>query len=379
MRSVTLQRAAAVLVALVLGACASSSPPVETPDPGGEPPPPMMRNGDKDHGEYVEVEVFYATDRSRGSSTEPNNFYASGRGKLEYGVTGVSIPRRHKRGELESPVWWKLEFTEDPARHVVLLNVSPMTPAEFHSGVATRTSATGQRNVLVFVHGFNVTFSDAVRRTAQIAYDLQFLGAPITFSWPSQGSPLPLGYTTDETNVEWTEPHLKKFLLDLKAGVGNDVRIHLVAHSMGNRALTKVLRAIAAETNEALFSQVVLAAPDIDRDVFERDIATAVVKTTRRTTLYASSQDRALMFSKTVHTFARAGQSTPPLVFAEGMDTVDASGIDTSALGHSYIASEPLLLNDLFMLIRHDLKPLERNLRAYPPPPERLRYWSFIR
>jgi len=359
-------RAAAVLAALALAACTSSAPPA-------------ARNGDKDRGEYVEVEVFYATDRSRGGSTAANDYYATGRGKLEYGVTGVSIPRRHKQGELEAPVWWKLELSEDPARHVALLSVTPMTPAAFHSGVAKRTSAAGQQNVLVFVHGFNVTFPDAVRRTAQIAYDLQFLGAPMTFSWPSQGSPTPLGYTTDETNIEWAEPHLKRFLLDLKAGLGREVRIHLVAHSMGNRALTKALRSIAAETQGALFSQVILAAPDIDREVFERDLAPAVVRTARRTTLYASSDDRALMFSETVHSYARAGQSSAPLVFVPGLDTVDASGIDTSALGHSYIAAEPLLLKDLFMLIRYDLRPLERNLRGFPPAPGQHRYWSFAR
>ena len=388
---------AAALAVSVLAACAlydvseqpstdvavqpAPPPPKPKPKPRAAPkksaPPLATRNGDKDPAAFVEVEVFYATDRSRSGATAPNDFYAAGRGKLEYGVSGVSIPRRHKRGELEAPAWWKLEFSEDPARHIVLLSVTPMTSVDFHNGVAQRASVAGQGNVLVFVHGFNVTFPDAVRRTAQIAYDLQYSGTPITYSWPSQGSPAPLGYTTDETNVEWTEPHLKQFLLDLKAGVGSDVRIHLLAHSMGNRALTKVLRSIAAQTDGALFSQVILAAPDIDREVFERDIAPAVVKTARRTTLYASSQDRALMFSETVHSYVRAGQSSQPLVFVQGLDTVDASGIDTSTLGHSYIATEPLLLDDLFKLIRHEMRPLERNLRALPPGQQR--YWSFVR
>lgn len=87
------------------------------------------------------MEVFYATDRERSGSTTPNDFYAAGRGELAYGVAGVSIPRRHERGELEAPVWWKLEFSEDPARHVVLLSVEPMKPADFHGGVANRTIA----------------------------------------------------------------------------------------------------------------------------------------------------------------------------------------------------------------------------------------------
>jgi len=350
------------------------APPQRVPDDLGSTMGGGPAGVDRD---YVEVEVFYATDRAKTGSPQPANFYGAGRGALEYGVAGVSIPRRHQKGQLESPSWWRLEFTQDPAHHIVLLSVKPMEAAAFHGGVAARTGVDGQRNVLVFVHGFNVTFEDAVRRTGQIAYDLQFPGTPIAYSWPSQGTAAPLGYTTDETNVEWTEPHLRQFLVDLKAGLGGNVRIHLVAHSMGNRALTKVLRSLAADAKTAMFNQVVLAAPDIDRDVFERDLAPQVVRTARRTTLYASSQDRALMLSEKVHSYVRAGQSEQPLVFVQGLDTVDASGVDTSALGHSYIGDEPLLLNDLFLLIRHNLAPGERNLRALPPGQQR--YWTFTR
>jgi esterase/lipase superfamily enzyme len=344
-----------------------------------EPEPPLDTVRGRPRGvDFVEVEVFYATDRLRTGSTEPVSFYGTGRGALEYGVASVSIPERHKRGELESPSWWRrIIFSPDPSRYMTLLDVSPMTSSEFRHSVVARTGTASQRNIFVFIHGFNVTFEDAVRRTAQIAYDLQFPGTPITYSWPSQGSTAPFGYTTDENNVEWTEPHLRQFLLDLKAGLSGDVRIHLIAHSMGNRALTKVLQSLGGNTKTALFNQVVLAAPDIDREVFERDIAPAMVRTAARTTMYASSQDRALMLSEKVHSYVRAGQSHPPLVFVQGMDTVDASGVDTSTLGHSYLADEPLLLNDLFLLIRHNLAPGDRNLRGLPPGQQR--YWSFLR
>lgn len=348
-----------------------------------EPEPPLdnVRGrgpGGKTGADFVEVEVFYATDRSRSGSTTPASFYGTGRGALEYGVASVSIPARHKRGELESPSWWRrIVFSPDPSRYVMLLDVSPMKPADFHRSVVARTGPTSQRNIFVFIHGFNVTFEDAVRRTAQIAYDLQFPGTPITYSWPSQGTAAPFGYTTDETNIEWTEPHLRQFLVDLKSGLSGDVRIHLIAHSMGNRALTKVLQSLARDAKTALFNQVVLAAPDIDREVFERDIAPAIVRAASRTTMYASSHDRALMLSEKVHSYVRAGQSNPSLVFVHGLDTIDASGIDTSALGHSYIADEPLLLQDLFLLIRHNLAPGDRNLRALPPGQQR--YWSFLR
>lgn len=326
--------------------------------------------------DYVEVEVFYATDRARSGRPAPKDFFGSGRGSLEYGTAGVSIPRRHQAGELESPVWWRFEFTEDPAKHVVLLGLQTATADQFHEAIAARTAPVASRNVFVFVHGFNVTFEDAVRRTAQLAYDLKFPGPPVTYSWPSQGSLSPIGYTTDENNVEWTEPHLKQFLVDLKRRVGSDVRIHVLAHSMGNRALTKVMRALAAESDVPVFSQVVLAAPDIDREVFERDIAPVMVRAARGTTLYASSQDRALMFSAEVASYPRAGQSTPPLISVSGLDTIDATGVDTSALGHSYFAV-PKVMSDIVQLMRDGMNPDQRKLRPMPPPPESRRYWMF--
>jgi len=151
----------------------------------------------------------------------------------------------------------------------------------------------------VFVHGFNVTFEDA---RAQDGADGPRPALPrgahhLQLALPGIGKPL--DYTADEATVEWTEPHLMQFLRI--AGPRRRGRIHLIAHSMGNRALTKVLRSIAAESPPVVFNQVILAAPDIDAEVFERDIAPAMAEGRQRVTLYASSDDEALVVSKTVH------------------------------------------------------------------------------
>ena len=361
---------------------APPSAPVAQPAPAPVPPAapkpapapedtraPAAKNGGGGTAKqnYVEVEVFYATDRARTGKPLPAQYFGSKRGKLQFGLCSVSIPKRHTRGELESPVWWKLEFSKDPAKHVVLLSRTSLEQAAFYNRLRATADA---RDLLVFVHGFNVTFEVAVRRTAQIAHDLRFPGVPITYSWPSQGSAKPLDYTADEATVEWTEPHLKQFLKDLRARAGSG-RVHLIAHSMGNRALTKVLRSLAAESPPVVFNQVILAAPDIDAEVFERDIAPAMLKAAQRVTLYASSDDEALAVSKTVHGYARAGQSGDQLTLVSGLDTVDASGIDTSLLGHSYFANQ--LVEDLYALLRNGLPPAERRLD--PREKQGLRYW----
>jgi esterase/lipase superfamily enzyme len=103
--------------------------------------------------------------------------------ELKFGMCEVSIPGgdRHNIGRLEAPSVWRLEFREDPAKHIVLLGVRPQSKIEFFEAVQTRVNDSAAKDAFVFVHGYNVSFEDAARRTGQLAYDLQFDGAPILY------------------------------------------------------------------------------------------------------------------------------------------------------------------------------------------------------
>lgn len=117
----------------------------------------------------------------------PELAYGNKRGEeLQLGTCQVSIPRDHQVGEVESPSILRLEFREDPERHVVLLDVVSQPAEEFYADLKACVGQSQQKDAFVFVHGFNVTFEDAARRTAQIAYDVKFEGVPIFYSWPSQ-------------------------------------------------------------------------------------------------------------------------------------------------------------------------------------------------
>ncbi len=343
-------------------------------EPSPPKPGPAMANGKSE--KYAVVPVFYATDRKVTGEALPAGFYGTERGPLDLGVCEISIPRDHRMGKLESPSILKLEFHENPARHIVLLAVTPLSGEAFYSQLGARLEQSQQRGVFVFVHGFNVTFEDAARRTAQIAYDLGFNGAPILYSWPSQGA---LGeYTVDETNVEWTIPHLKLFLKEIVARSGART-IHLIAHSMGNRALARALQEIALEQARteqvAAFREIVLTAPDIDAEVFQ-GLASEIKKTGARVTLYASSNDEALRISQEIHGNPRAGESGDRIVVLPGMDTVDVSAVDTSLLGHSYYGDNRSVLADLFRLLQEGKPPGERP-RLLPKEKNGLRFWEF--
>ena len=334
--------------------------------PGGEP--------------YAVVEVFFATDRKATGATAAAEVFSGlrGDGKLAYGRCRVSIPRDHRLGRLEKPSLWRFEFRQDPEKHVVLLAVERQDHDRFFADLAARVRAGERREVLLFVHGFNVTFEDAARRTAQIAYDLDFDGAAAFYSWPSRGSKL--AYTRDEDSVEWTKPHLVSFLRELARDSGAE-RIHLIAHSMGNRALTAALQQIALAMGAAgagagapKFHEVILTAPDVDAEVF-RDLAGEMMPAARHMTLYASRKDEALKLSHGVHGYPRAGDVDPEIVVVPGLDSVDASEVDTSFLGHSYFGDERSVVSDILLLLRNGLAPRDRGLR--PRECTAGRFWIF--
>lgn len=312
---------------------------------------------------HATMRVFYATDRAAApdfTGTPVAERYGAARGKLEYGVAEVSIPAAHKAGVLEAPSIWRLEFSEDPSLHVVLLSLQRRSSALFFSELSQRVARSKGSNAFLFVHGYNVSFADAARRTAQMSYDLSFDGAAVFYSWPSQAS-LP-GYTVDESNIEWSTTHIKEFLVDF-AEKSRAENLYLIAHSMGNRGLTRALQALVVERPDlrGRFREIILAAPDIDAEVFRRDLAPALRQAGKRVTLYASSNDLALKASKQVHGYARAGDSGDGLMVLPGIETIDATGVDESTLAHSYFVESKPVIRDILDLLRHSLPAGRRN------------------
>lgn len=325
--------------------------PGETPQLPGEPEP------------YSTVRVFYGTDRAREflgpdwlRERDDGDAYGGRRGVLELGVAEVSIPLEHEPGELEAPGLFE---RADPEKHVLLLTVTPAKREAFVADVRSVLAGLDDQSALVFVHGYNVSFEDAARRAAQMVHDLHYGGLPALYSWPSQGSLE--AYAVDEANNRWTVPHLQEFfeLLSAEAGVET---IHVVAHSMGNRAMTEVLRRFATERrfeqpeDRPSFGKIVLAAPDVDADVFRLEIAPALAELSSSVTLYASSADQALRASKKFHGTVRAGDLSDGVVIADRLVTIDASEVDTSllrliSLGHSYFADKVSVLSDIRQLL----------------------------
>ncbi len=326
---------------------------------------PILLDGRGDEPPYAEVRVYYATDRNDSGDAETADRFGGYRGSdVSYGSGIVSIPRDHRMGELERPSVVRFQFRENPQKHVVLLKIDDYAADEFFERVSAKASASDSSEAFVFVHGYNVSFDAAARRTAQMTYDLGFTGAPVFYSWPSRAALS--GYGADETSITWATPHITQFLKDM-ANRTEARTIHLIGHSMGNRGLTAALTQLVDDGEfEVLskFKEVILTAPDIDADIFKRDILPKI-SDGRRVTLYASAKDRALLASKELHAFPRAGDAGESLVVFEGVDTVDATEVTSGFLGHSYFAENTSVISDIFGLIRERL-PASRRTSLSP-------------
>lgn len=289
-------------------------------------------------------------------------------GGVHYGYCDVSIPPTHSVGEIERP----LLGGEDEMQHVMLRRNEELKEDAFFKQVrqVLAERAADERNCFIFVHGYNVTFEKAAMRTAQIHYDLNFRGVPMFYSWPSRANVR--SYFSDRNEIFYSYEHIMRFLLATAERV-DAKRVHVIAHSMGADAVSRAILAMGERGK--IFDQIILAAPDIDADVFRDQVQPRMQQLANRTTLYCSRNDWALHASYAFNDSARLGDSSRGIFVADGMDTVDASEIDTDLLGHSYYGDCLKLLNDVQLVIEKNLPPPERRLTSRDM--EKLKYWTF--
>lgn len=347
--------------------------------PAGPPAGDGLVRDARGNVQYHIVKVHYATNRKDGGPfAAPDARFGGERGALTYGVVQVTIPKSHRVGALEAPSILRLEFKPDPTKHVVLTTVEALSHDTWRAEIAKRATALGNAGILVFIHGYNVLFSDAARRAGQLSHDLGFAGPTVLFSWPSQGGLT--DYTVDEQAAEWSIPDMRDVLSSL-ATIAPGTPVYVIAHSMGNRVLTRGFKSLIDQDAKKLaaFRQIVLAAPDIDADVFRREIGPAILGKGPRVTLYASSNDKALVASRKVHGgYKRLGESGEGIVVMNGLDTVDASNVSTEFLGHSYFGDSSTVMSDLIYVIQKSLPPQERTRFSLEPVRAAIgQYWRF--
>jgi esterase/lipase superfamily enzyme len=368
-------------------AAAQASP--SPPPPAGERGLPGIPGGIaganrryKQSQGFATVRVFYGTNRAPTGDLKPALFYGKGRGELQYGYLNVTIPQIHKEAELETqPRWAEYTFVLSEAsmrrRYVLLDQVTPLAKDDFVRALRQQIKDSPSKDLFIFVHGFNNTFEDAARRAAQMAYDLDFDGTPILYSWPSQG--FVAAYAADEAAVGISGRKMADFLETVVSQSGAQ-RIHVLAHSMGNRALIEAMQTYLAKRapneRQHIFGQIVFTAPDVDRDYFI-DAIDSLRGTAERVTLYASDNDHALHYSQFVHGAPRAGTAGGVIIKLAGLDTIDMSAVPADILGHSYFAANSGAIYDIFRILWRGDPPPQRCGMSKPRDGGTLTVWSF--
>lgn len=356
----------------------AQAPSSPAPAPVGSPPPAPDAGVTKpgtavvdEKSDWDVVPVFFGTDRAR--ATDPKRIaYGSDRGrKLELGRALVTVPKSHEVPNIERPWAIKVPYfdvkiyeqAEDPKQHFTMKEIQALSRDQFLAFVRERlaTSTRYKDHAVIFVHGYNTAFDSAIYRTAQMAYDLKFDGAAFLYSWPSGGTFE--SYTYDRESAGQSQPFMRDFL-NLVVKETGAKSVSIIAHSMGNQPVLQILRDLKySKPAGVVISQIILAAPDVDRDNFE-NIAQEIQGMAKGVTLYAASNDRALSVSRRFNGgIPRAGDvpTTGPLILS-GIDTIDvtAAGMEGLYLNHSSYAENNALLSDIGLIIQTGERPPDK-------------------
>ena len=216
------------------------------------------------------IPIYVATTRKRAAPSE-NVFTTERANTLNFAKFVVGIPPNHQPGNIE----WS-NGAPDPRVSFATIDQAVLSDTEFRSAVAPPSKIAGRgkkHNVLIFVHGFNNNFQESLYRSAQIGADSGY-GTLILFAWPSQGDPIMYGEDKDAA------AYSRDYLIELLTMVSNSPHVGeilVVAHSMGGMLTAEALRELRIQGRDrviARLGRVVLAAPDIDADVFRSQVQT---------------------------------------------------------------------------------------------------------
>jgi len=341
-------------------------------------------------------QILYGTNREAAPSSQPalRRYGNKVAATPEYGVCTVRLPHRARGQDLIAELAPE-PSPELPARKLLgaapkqktdrhdrdtrlrgqLESVRQLGPSAFSEHLRHLTDRSAQQDVLVFVHGFNVSYDEAVLRATQVAADLPFNGAIVLYSWPSQGGVD--NYERDGTVILDSELAFTEFLTTVATSVPAEAKINIVVHSMGNRLVQRSLWRLPDEfTDPPRFEEIVFCAPDVGIDEFRRNVRQAK-KVSRRVTLYQCCNDAALIASMFRNKEERAGSPNAP-VLIEGMDTIETAPVDSSLLGHSYYGSNTSVLRDLFAIVKEHTPVAERPwLKSHAMPFQKAPLWIF--
>lgn len=289
------------------------------------------------------VDMLVAT--TRAPSEDPAILFSGERGTgLRLDAVKVSIPPKGNR-EI-GQVQWPQKLPGDPLKDFTTVSVDTIDKAQGGRSWL-KQHLPRNRRMMIFVHGFNNRYEEAVYRFAQIVHDSGADVAPVVFTWPSRASIFDYNYDKESTN--YSRDALEE-LLQLAADDPAVGEITVMAHSMGTWLAVEALRQMAIRDGRvsAKIGNVILASPDLDVDVFGQQIAAFQGKGPHFT-IFVSQDDRALLLSRRISgNIDRLGQIDPSIepyrsaLERAGITVIDLTKLKSGdKLNHGKFAESP--------------------------------------
>jgi len=238
---------------------------------------------------------------------------------------------------------------------------------EFRTFIRGELESASKKDVVIYIHGFNTSFEEALFTTNDIYHYSGRTSVPIAYSWPAGDGNI-FGYFHDQSSADYTVYHLKEFFRSLM-GMPEINNIHVVAHSLGTEATTTALRELLIEARAAgenpldkfNIENLIMAAPDIDYGVVtQRLIAEQFAAGFGRVTVYTNPKDNALSLSGLLQASLRFGKLLPSeegdrsKEIFQGVTNVSFITVNAKTPGlsnHGYFVKNPSALSDLVTLI----------------------------
>jgi esterase/lipase superfamily enzyme len=284
--------------------------------------------------------IFITTTRE---ASEVVGAFFSGERAPDLGLASVdvTVPPTHVTGQLERPQRLPPNpLTEFTVVDPVVYRDDASFVAEVNRELAKRPP--GARKILLFVHGYNNTTSDAILRLGQFVEDTGFKGVPVLFTWASAARAPRYVYDLNSALVARGKVDEMAAILSRTRATGIDI----FAHSMGSFLTMEGL--VDAQQEGRLgkrntIDSIMLASPDIDIDLFRTQLANLPRPVIEKMFLLVSKDDAALRFSRRIAGgVPRVGAANTEELEGLGLTVIDLSEIEDSSSGsHSKFAGSP--------------------------------------
>lgn len=306
----------------------------------------------ENYNESRSLDIYVVTNRNLktkqfGCGDENFGIYLEKANKNYYGVCRISVPKHHTTSEiLFSP-----DNKGSTHKFYKIVKEKEIIPDDLFDFVK-RT----KRTPLIFIHGFNVKYQEALLRVSQITYDLKYQGPVILFTWPSGAGDGFLDDTlltkTYEQNKYGAQNSIELFKKFISEFYLHEIPINIMVHSMGHQVVIPALQSLGLNFKDhtelpekKIVNELIMNAPDFDKDEFIKSVDD-VKYVTKRMTLYCSNNDKALVASTKINKSERLGSCSN----IDDVDTINVSSIDSTTIGHSYYASRDVI-TDVFQVL----------------------------